>query len=60
MDIGYARVSTWEQTLALQLDALKSGGCGKLYQETASAAKAEWMVLDGVLSYLRYGETRVV
>src|SRR3954465_5750464 len=60
MDIGYARVSTGEQTLDLQLDALKSAGCGKIYQETASGAKAERPVLDDVLSYLRKGDTLVV
>jgi DNA invertase Pin-like site-specific DNA recombinase len=35
MDIGYARVSTGEQTLDLQLDALTKAGCGTVYQETA-------------------------
>ena len=60
MDIGYARVSTGEQTLDLQLDALKKAGCGKIYQETASGAKAERPVLDEVLSYLRNGDTLVV
>ena len=60
MDIGYARVSTGEQTLDLQLDALKTAGCGKVYQETASGAKAERPVLEEVLAYLRKGDTLVV
>src|SRR5215208_4567580 len=60
MDIGYARVSTGEQTLDLQLDALKSAGCGKVYTETARGAKADRPVLDDVLSYLRTGDTLVV
>jgi len=60
MDIGYARVSTGEQTLDLQLDALKAAGCGKIYQETASEAKADRSVLDEVLGYLRKGDTLVV
>ena len=60
MDIGYARVSTGEQTLDLQLDALKAAGCGKVYTETASGAKAERPVLDEVLGYLRNGDTLVV
>jgi DNA invertase Pin-like site-specific DNA recombinase len=60
MDIGYARVSTGEQTLDLQLDALGKAGCGKIYQETASGAKAERPVLQDVLGYLRAGDTLVV
>src|SRR5215210_2296512 len=60
MDIGYARISTGEQTLDLQLDALKAAGCGTVYQETASGAKADRPVLDDVLSYLRPGDTLVV
>jgi DNA invertase Pin-like site-specific DNA recombinase len=60
MEIGYARVSTGEQTLALQLDALRAAGCGKLYQEPASGAKAERPVLEEVLGYLRKGDTLVV
>ena len=41
MNIGYARGSTGEQTLDLQLDALRPVGCGKLFTETASGAKAD-------------------
>ena len=50
MEIGYARVSTGEQTLDLQLDALNAAGCGKVYTETASGAKADRPVLDEVLA----------
>ena len=60
MEIGYARVSTAEQTLDLQLDALQKAGCGKVYQETVSGAKAERPVLEEVLGYLRPGDTLVV
>ena len=60
MDVGYARVSTGEQTLDLQLDALKAAGCGKVYREMASGAKADRPVLDEVLGYLRPGDTLVV
>ena len=60
MDIGYARVSTGEQTLNLQLDALNAAGCGTVYQETASGAKADRPVLEEVLSYIRPGDTLVV
>jgi DNA invertase Pin-like site-specific DNA recombinase len=60
MDVGYARVSTGEQTLALQLDALAAAGCGKVFEETASGAKADRVVLGEVLAYLRPGDTLVV
>ncbi|MBA3506476.1 MAG: recombinase family protein, partial [Betaproteobacteria bacterium] len=60
MDIGYARVSTGEQTLDLQLDALHAAGCGTVYRETASGTKADRPVLEDVLSYLRKGDTLVV
>lgn len=60
MEIGYARVSTGEQTLNLQLDALNAAGCGTIYQETASGAKADRPVLEEVLSYVRKGDTLVV
>ncbi len=60
MQIGYARVSTGEQTLDLQLDALAKAGCEKTYTETASGAKADRPVLRDVLGYLRAGDTLVV
>ena len=60
MLIGYARVSTGEQTLDLQLDALRTAGCEKTYRETASGAAAERPVLADVVGYLRPGDTLVV
>src|SRR5215211_6431994 len=60
MNIGYARVSTGEQILDLQLDALTKAACGKVFTETASGAKADRVVLQDVLGYLRPGDTLVV
>src|SRR3954452_22103165 len=59
MEIGYARVSTGEQTLDLQLDALASR-CGRVFEETASGAKAERLLLTEALAYARPGDTLVV
>jgi DNA invertase Pin-like site-specific DNA recombinase len=60
MLIGYARVSTHEQTLNLQRDALQKAGCTKLFTDTASGAKAERKGLDEALDYVRKGDTLVV
>jgi DNA invertase Pin-like site-specific DNA recombinase len=60
MLIGYARVSTGDQTLNLQLDALKQAGCTKIFTDTVSGAKAERTGLDEALSYARGGDTLVV
>ena len=60
MLIGYARVSTQDQTLNLQLDALKQAGCSKLFTDTISGATTERPGLDAALSYVRSGDTLVV
>lgn len=58
--IGYARVSTLDQSLDLQLDALKKTGCQKIFQETASGAKTDRPKLQEALAYCRPGDTLVV
>jgi DNA invertase Pin-like site-specific DNA recombinase len=58
--IGYARVSTLEQHLDLQLDALHQAGCEKIYQEQVSGAKMARPELDRALEHLREGDTLVV
>src|ERR687884_1787540 len=60
MLVGYARVSTQDQTLDLQLDALKKAGCEKLYTDTASGAKIERKGLEDALEYVREGDILVV
>jgi DNA invertase Pin-like site-specific DNA recombinase len=60
MLIGYARVSTNEQTLDLQKDALEKIGCVKIYSDVVSGVKAERKGLDEALEYVREGDTLVV
>jgi len=62
MLIGYARVSTHEQILDLQLDALAKAGCDpdKTYTDTISSRKAERLKLRQALDQLREGDTFVV
>jgi DNA invertase Pin-like site-specific DNA recombinase len=60
MFIGYARVSTHDQTLALQQDALEKAGCNKIFTDTASGAKTERIGLEDALNYVRKGDTLVV
>ena len=60
MLIGYARISTIEQTLALQQDALAAAGCQELYTDTASGARTDRPGLAQALSHLRSGDTLVV
>ena len=60
MKVGYARVSTREQTLDLQTDALKKAGCTKIYTETVSGAKAERPALAKLLDNVRAGDVLVI
>jgi DNA invertase Pin-like site-specific DNA recombinase len=60
MLIGYARVSTHEQTLNLQQDALTKAGCTKIFTDTASGAKTARIGLEDALNYVRKGDTLVV
>ena len=60
MQIGYARVSTDDQTLDLQLDAFRGAGCDQIFRDTLSGAKAERPGLREALDHLRAGDTLVV
>jgi DNA invertase Pin-like site-specific DNA recombinase len=60
MKLGYARVSTQDQNLALQLDALKAAGCLKIFQEKASGSKIERPELGRLLEIIRQGDTLVI
>jgi DNA invertase Pin-like site-specific DNA recombinase len=60
MLIGYARISTHEQTLDLQIDALENAGCAKIFTDRVSGTKTERKGLTEALSHLRAGDTLVV
>ena len=60
MLIGYARVSTQDQTLALQRDALAKAGCERVFTDTASGSLAERRGLEEALEFARPGDTLVV
>lgn len=57
--IGYARVSTADQSHALQTEALEAAGCARVFQDTASGAKADRPGLTEALTYLRPGDVLV-
>ena len=60
MNIGYARVSTQDQNLDLQNDALKAAGCDKIYTDKMSGAKTNRPGLEEILGFIRKGDTLVV
>ena len=57
MKIGYARVSTRDQNLELQLDALHKAGCETIYQKKVSGASVSRPELERLLTQLRTGDT---
>src|SRR4051812_40644730 len=60
MLIGYARISTTDQTLDLQRDALTKAGCTRIFTDTASGAQSERKGLLEALSHVREGDILVV
>ena len=60
MLVGYARVSTADQDLALQLDALETAGCERVFEERASGARSDRPVLAEAMDYVREGDVLVV
>ena len=60
MLVGYARISTTDQNLDLQRDALKAAGCERTFTDTASGAKTERPGLTQLLKESRQGDTLVV
>jgi len=60
MNIGYARVSTYEQNLDMQIDALKQQGCDPIYTDKVSGMKERRPNWDKCFAYAREGDTIVV
>lgn len=60
MKIGYCRVSTTDQNLNLQKDALKSAGCEKIFEDVISGAKSKRPGLSEIINYAREGDSIVV
>lgn len=60
MKIGYSRISTADQNLDLQTDALTKEGCEKIFSDVASGAKDERKGLAQAMEHLRAGDVLVV
>ena len=60
MQIGYARVSTLDQNLDLQIDALNQAGCKKIFQEKITGTKLKREQLKNAIDYLRAGDVLVI
>ena len=60
MLVGYARVSTQDQNLELQRDALTKAGCDRIFTEVIGGSRSERTGLQEALNILRTGDTLVV
>ncbi len=60
LSVGYACVSTQDQDLTLQLDALQAAGCERIFTEKASGAQRDRPQLSAALDYMRPDDTLVV
>ena len=60
MHIGYARVSTEDQTTAAQIDQLQKAGCERIYKENASGGRWDRPELQDCLKHIRKGDVLVV
>jgi DNA invertase Pin-like site-specific DNA recombinase len=60
MLIGYARVSTYDQNLDLQNDALSKAGCEKIFTDKVTGVASERPGMESAIGYLREGDTLVV
>jgi DNA invertase Pin-like site-specific DNA recombinase len=58
--LGYARVSTYEQNLDLQIDALQKEGCKQIYSDKISGVKSKKPDFEKLMEYVRTGDTIVV
>jgi DNA invertase Pin-like site-specific DNA recombinase len=58
--VGYARISTADQSLAPQIDALTAAGCKEIFKDCVSGAKTDRPGLNEALDHLRSGDTLVV
>lgn len=60
MKVGYARVSTEDQSNAMQIAALKEAGCQMVFEESASGAQRDRPKLQEALRYVRQGDALVM
>jgi len=60
MNIGYARVSTQDQSPDLQLEALRAADCKRIFEEKASGAQRDRPQLTAAIEYVRSGDTLIV